>query len=80
VKLILGIVIGAILFIPATALASEWMWEGTKRPKPIYSLHNSGSSIGFVQVFDDQDNKCYVASLDNKEIAGDSVSISCVKR
>lgn len=73
-KLLLGILIGIVLFIPATVLAKE-IYE--TNAKPLIHVGTNESKHGvWVHVFDDGDNKCYVA-VDGNEI---NPAISCVKR
>ena len=65
-QLIIGLVLGAAVALPATAYAEGHM----RSAKPIYSIEAST-----VYVLDDQDNKCYVVEYPYKGSA-----ISCVKR
>lgn len=69
-KFILGILVGAVLFVPTTVWASH---EGhLASPKPIYRFNGDSNEV---VVFDDRDNKCYI-SYDRY---GAQSSISCVK-
>lgn len=72
-KFILGIIIGATLFVPVGVRA----WDREQSVKPIYYVPDeSGSAKAVVHVFDDQNNKCYTLTASyNAE-----VSISCVKK
>lgn len=74
-KVILGIVIG-LLFTPLTVLAvvnEQAPWAK--------SIINIPGESNVVNVFDDQDNKCYVARGGNWNGSSSSnVAISCVKR
>ena len=75
-KFALGLIVGLILFIPVTALA-----EGNFAPTPwtnvIYRISGSHQAPQ-VSVFDDEDNKCYVATPDYTRDT--KPSISCVKK
>lgn len=83
-KFLLGLIAGVVLFLPATAVA-ELVDKDYKWPNIIYEFASGCSdnttattndSCGRVAVFDDKDNKCYVAySVDHPQ-----PSISCVKR
>jgi hypothetical protein len=82
-KFILGLITGAVLFLPSGALA--WTSMKPARPQPIYQFscwnpNNGGierlQCLEEVAVFDDQDNKCYVAY---DRWGEGSSSISCVK-
>lgn len=81
-KLILGIVIGAILFAPAAVMANEYFpLDGLRGAKDIYQFNCDdgyvrGAKCNHVAVFDDKDNKCYI-SYDSR---GTQSSISCVRR
>lgn len=70
---ILGILFGAIIFIPVTALADVG-W--TKHIK------NASGNDNAISVFDDADNKCYIVKGKAEKGIGTqrSVAISCVKR
>lgn len=77
-KFVLGIIVGAILFVPVGAVAAI---QGLPDANDIYQFNCSwpdggSKSCNHVAVFDDQDNKCYV-SYDRK---GYQSSISCVKQ
>lgn len=76
-KFILGIIVGAVLFVPVGVKA----WGDVSRPpipKSIYQFNPSqeGTLRNEVAVFDDSNNKCYV-SFDR---FGAQSSISCVKK
>lgn len=75
-KLILGIVIGLILG-GGVALANHEAHR-LRLPKPIYrfSCQDNHSACSYVEVFDDLNNKCYIAHSPHDN----HVSISCVKR
>lgn len=82
-KIVLGILIGALVTAPVSAFAYD-IGNNTKWSKPIYrfdrgcpdnTTETTGESCGHVDVFDDQNNKCYIAYSDKKD-----VSISCVKK
>lgn len=78
-KLYIGVIIGLVVAIPATAVASTYELPWTKN---IYNLSDSDmhkSYVGSVSVFGDKDNKCYVARITGGNTNPDSVATSCVK-
>lgn len=76
-KFILGVIVGAILFVPAGAFAVKIV-EGLPDANDIYQFNCVNYKYcNRVAVFDDQDNKCYV-SYDY--YSGRQSSISCVKK
>ena len=66
---ILGLITAAIVLIPAGTYAAI---QGLPDANVIYQYDLGG---GRVEVFDDQDNKCYIAHYHYSS----DVSISCVK-
>lgn len=77
-KYLIGFVVGAVLFVPCTAFAAISSWDFLPWTKSIYRISDFNQSPS-VSVFDDGDNKCYVAS--SREFSGDTapLAISCVK-
>ncbi len=71
-KIIIGVLIGVALSIPAAAFAL----------KGVNSIYDMGSQPdNSVSVFDDAGNKCYVAKgrvTESRAFAGYGYSISCV--
>jgi hypothetical protein len=78
-NILIGIIVGAILFIPATAVA----WSN--KPIPFTNtIYNISDEVDTVSVFDDEDNKCYIvqgrATESVYKTPGYTYAISCVKR
>lgn len=82
-KFVAGLLVSAILFIPAGAFAWASQDIFPPRPQPIYQFNcfNPTNGIERVQchnevaVFDDQDNKCYLTY----DRYGHHSAISCIK-
>lgn len=73
-RLILGILIGLVVALPSGAFAYSEA-NRPKSPNIIYEIDDESIRIG---VFDDADNKCYVA-YENRT-ADSAPAISCIKR
>lgn len=72
-KFVAGLIVGAVLFIPVGALA----YTAQNLPASPNIIYEIGGEHILISVFDDQNNKCYVAYEDRSI---DSMpSISCVK-
>lgn len=72
-NVILGIVIGAVLFIPVGTYALNYA----------NTIYRVSAEEGTISVFDDGPNKCYVAvSWDDYKSEGNNrnVSISCLRK
>lgn len=85
-QILLGLIIGVAVALPVGAIAEQLDVSTTKWTKQIYRFNRGcednssgtvGETCGKVDVFDDQDNKCYVAY---STVEAKSVAISCVKR
>ena len=82
-KFVLGLVMGGILFVPASVLADKiatsYVGDGYQNANVIYQFNCDDNlthdKCNHVAVFDDQGNKCYV-SYDSR---GAQSSISCIK-
>jgi hypothetical protein len=69
---------GAILFVPATAVAQKYSKVAIPFTNVIYNISSEEDTIS---VFDDGDNKCYLATARISGYSdGNLTSISCVKR
>lgn len=79
-KIILGFAVGLLIAFPASTIAANYELPWTKN---IYNIsdQDKGKHSGSVSVFDDGDNKCYVARATGGSSQGgpDSISISCVR-
>lgn len=81
-RFILGVIFGAILFVPIGAKA----WSRQQMSQPIYGVgcmqttyEEEQKGCDFtVSVFDDSDNKCYVA-INSSASYYNSPAISCLK-
>lgn len=73
INFIRGLIVATIVTVPVGVLAERVIQ--TPATNPIYDISRDAS----VSVFDDQDNKCYVATL-YTGTGGISVAISCLKR
>lgn len=75
-KFILGLLVGAVLFVPATAVAELAGGSWTNHFKDAAGDDNA------ISVFDDADNKCYIVKGKSQTGPGNerSVAMSCVKR
>lgn len=73
-KLIVGIVVGVLISVPVSVAASQF--NETPWAKSIYKFDKQEQTV---HVFDDADNKCYIATgrwLSHTQ----STAISCVKK
>lgn len=70
-NLLLGLIAGIILAVPATAVAAVKI-NGLPDANEIYQFDNGS---GRIEVFDDQGNKCYVARRGG---TATEVAISCL--
>jgi hypothetical protein len=76
-KILLGVLIGVVATLSSTATYAisrtvELPWTNV-----IYNMSKEDEAIS---VFDDGDNKCYVARFDGQGSYGVSVAMSCVKQ
>lgn len=84
-KYLIGLIVGLAVAVPATVFATKIV-VGLPAANDIYETNcgyrnssgyeNSDGCRNVVSVFDDQDNKCYIAY----DYGGGYNSISCVKR
>lgn len=72
-KFILGLILGAIVFVPITAIAGV-VHTPDHANREVYLIGDTTS----VDIFDDQNNKCYVAYT-NTSSNDENVAISCVR-
>lgn len=81
-QLILGATIGVVaglLLGGGSVYAAQYVYE-LPWTKNIYNISRYDVTDGGVSVFDDGDNKCYVARVGGLGKIGSSLAISCVKR
>lgn len=81
-QLILGTTIGVaagLLLGGGSVYAAQYVYE-LPWTKNIYNISRDDKTEGGVSVFDDGDNKCYVARVGELGYSGSSLAISCVKR
>lgn len=76
-KLIVGILVGLIIGIPATAVAASYQLPWAKN---IYRVGSVEPGTATVSVFDDANNKCYVLSDRAPYDKPVPVAISCVAK
>lgn len=78
-KMFIGVVIGILVTIPASALAANYELRWTNNIYNISDVDN-GHYSGTVSVFDDQGNKCYVARATGGTSSNqaDNIAISCI--
>lgn len=77
-KFLVGLLLGVGISISATVAANPYGLPWTNH---IYNIPNANEGHSTVSVFDDADNKCYIAQGYSTGVAVHMpVSISCVKR